>query len=92
MHAVIIINMKCVSFVYKCVNVSVPFLIFSHAQISLQFNERSTFRNKIAGSEKKLITKVKGHYLMSENDPLVLIPRKCPVVTVKCGPCNRQIT
>lgn len=41
---------------------------------------------------KKLITKVKGHYLMSENDPLVLIPRKCPVVTVKCGPCNRQIT
>lgn len=87
MHAVLI-TMKCVSFVCKCVNVLVSFLIIFFCTSPLTFKKKcSTFSN-----EKKLINKVKGHYLMSENDPFVLIPRKCSVVTVNWGPCNRQIT
>lgn len=84
MHAVLI-TMKCVSFVCKCVNVSVSFLKIFLCTSPLHLKKNAVLK-------KKLINKVKGHYLMSENDPFVLIPRKCSVVTVKWGPCNRQIT
>lgn len=86
MHAVLI-TVKCVSFVCKCVNVSVS---FSCAQAPLHLKKNAV----LLVMKKKLpvINKVKGYYLMSENDPFVLIPRKCSVVTVKWGPCNRQIT
>lgn len=85
MHAVLI-TVKCVSFV--CVNVSVSFLIIFFCTSPLTFKKNAV----LLVMKKKLINKVKGHYLMSENDPFVLIPRKCSVVTVKWGPCNRQIT
>lgn len=84
LHAVLI-TMKCVSFVCKCVNVSVSFLKIFLCTSPLHLKKNAVLK-------KKLINKVKGHYLMSENDPFVLIPRKCSVVTVKWGPCNRQIT
>lgn len=85
MHAVLI-TVKCVSFVCQCFGIlSDNFLVHKPPYI-LKKNA------VLLVMKKKLINKVKGHYLMSENDPFVLIPRKCSVVTVKWGPCNRQIT
>lgn len=84
MHAVLI-TVKCVSFVCQCFGIlSDNFFCTS----PLTFKKNAV----LLVMKKKLINKVKGHYLMSENDPFVLIPRKCSVVTVKWGPCNRQIT
>lgn len=82
---VVLIIMKCVLFVCKCVNVLVFFLIIFLCISFFIFKKNVVF----LVMKKKLINKVKGYYFMSENDFFVLIFRKCSVVIVKWGFCNR---